>query len=122
MKVGVSESVEAPKSIEVGRSGSVQVAKIDRACARAVARSVRRCAEVTKFDTKSRPGATNARGRTHCLFANHRPGDFSTNWVDLRRCHHACEPSKVPRLPAKTKVRQIALHDELLARCYLEKR
>ena len=122
VKVGVSESVEAPKSIEVGRSGSVQVAKIGRACARAVARSVRRCAEVSKFGTKSRPGATNARGRTHCSFANHRRGDFSTNRVDFRRCRHACEPSKVPRLQAKAKDRHIALRDELLARCYLEKR
>ncbi|MEC7441072.1 MAG: hypothetical protein VX802_09450, partial [Pseudomonadota bacterium] len=77
---------------------------------------------MTKFDTKSRPGATNARGRTHSSFANHGRGDFSTNWVDLRRCRHACESSKVPRLPAKTKVRHIAPHDELLARGYLEKR
>ena len=49
-------------------------------------------------------------------------GNVSMNWVDFRRCRYACEPSKVPRLPAKTKLRPIALHDELLARCYLEKR
>ena len=121
IKVSVSESVEAPKLIEEGRSGSVQAAKIGRTGARAAPRSVRGCAAVTKIDTKSRPGATNARVRTHCSFANYRWGDFSTKWVDFRRCRDACEPSKVPRLPAKTKVRQIAQHDELLARCYLEK-
>ena len=121
IKASVSESVEAPKLIEVGRSGSVQAAKIGRTGARAAPRSVRGCAAVTKIDTKSRPGATNARVRTHCSFANYRSGDFSTKWVDFRRCRDACEPSKVPRLPAKTKVRHIALHDELLARCYLEK-
>ena len=121
IKVSVSESVEAPKLIEVGRSGSVQAAKIGRTCARAAPRSVRGCAAVTKIDTKSRPGATNARVRTHCSFANYRWGDFSKKWVDFRRCRDACEPSEVLRLPAKTKVWHIALHDELLARCELEK-
>ena len=121
IKVNVSESVVAPKLIEVGRSGSVQAAKIGRTCARAAPRSVRGCAAVTKIDFKSRPGAKNARVRSHCSFANYRWGDVSTKWVDFRRCRNACKPSKVLRLPAKTKVRHIALHDELLARCYLEK-
>ena len=121
IKVNVSESVEAPKLIEVGRAGSVQAAKIGRTCAWAAPRSIQGCAAVSKIDTQSRPGATNARGRTHSSFANHRRGDISTNWVDFRRCRHACEPSKVPCLPAKSKVRHIALHDELLGRCYFEK-
>ena len=93
-----------------------------RTCAQTAPRSVRGCAEVTKIDAKSRPEATNTRVRTRCSFANYRQGDFSTKWVDFRRCRYACEPSKVPRLPAKTKVRHIAQHDELLARRYLEKR
>ena len=54
IKVSVSESVEAPKSIEVGRSGSVQMAKIGRACARGAPRSVQGCAEVTKIGAKLR--------------------------------------------------------------------
>ena len=110
------------KSVDRGRSRRPRSVELVRGCRLKAARSVRRCAEVTKIDTKLRPGATNARGRTHCSSANHRRGDLSTNWVDFWRRRHACEPSKVPRLPAKTKVRHIALHNELLTRCYLEKR
>ena len=40
----------------------------------------------------------------------------------FQRRRYACAPSEVPRLPAKTRVQHIALHNKLLARCYLEKR
>ena len=115
-------SLEAPKSIEVGRSGSVQAAKIARVCARGAPRSVRGCAEATKIDAKSWRGATNATVRTHGSFANHRWGASSTKRAAFRRCRYACEPSEVPRLPAKTKVWHIVLHVELVARPALEKR
>ena len=120
-EAGRSGSLEAPKSIEVGRSRSVQAAKIAQVCARGAPRSVRGCAEVTKIDAKSWRGATNATARTHGSFANHRWGVFSTKCVAFRRCRYACEPSEVPRLPAKTKVWHIALHVELVARSTLEK-
>ena len=115
-------SLEAPKSIEVGRSGSVQAAKIARVCARGAPRSVRGCAEATKIDAKSWRGATNATVRTHGSFANHRWGASSTKRAAFGRCRYACEPSEVPRLPAKTKVWHIVLHVELVARPALEKR
>ena len=75
-EAGSSGSLEAPKSIEVGRSGSVQAAKIGRTGALAAPRSVRGRAEVPKIDTKSRPGATNARVRTHSSFVNYRWGEL----------------------------------------------
>ena len=115
-------SLEAPKSIEVGRSGSVQAAKIARVCARGAPRSVQGCAEATKIDAKSWRGATNATVRMHGSFAKHRWGVSSTKRVAFRRCRYACEPSEVPRLPAKTKVWHIVLHVELVARPALEKR
>ena len=118
----VSGSVEAPNSIEVGRSGSVQTAKIARVCALGAPRSVRRFAEVTKIDAKSWRGATNATVRTHGSFVNHRRDVFSTKCVAFRRCRDACEPSEVPHLPAKTKVWHIVLHGEFVARSALEKR
>ena len=72
--------------------------------------SIRERAEATKIEAESHWG-----WKTSSL------GDFSTKWLDFRRCRYACEPSEVPRLPAKTRVQHIALHDELLARYDLEK-
>ena len=77
--------------------------------------SARERAETAKIDAKSRPGSKNARVFTQCSFTNHRQGDFSAKSVDCRHCCDVCEPSEVPRLPAKTKVRHIVLHVELLA-------
>ena len=121
IKVGVSESVETPKSIEVGRSGSARAAKIGRACARGAPRSVQGCAEVTKISAKSCRGSTNARVRTHRSFANYCWGDFLSKRVAFRRCCRACQPSQVPCLPAKPKVRHIVLQDKLLTRCSTSK-
>ena len=115
-------SPETPKLIEVGRSGSVQAAKFGRACTRGAPRSVQGCAEVTKIGAKSCRGATNARVGTHRWFANHCWSDFSSKRVAFRRCRRACQPSEVPRLPAKSKVRHIALHVEQVAQSSLEKR
>ena len=104
--------LETPKSIEVGRSGSVQAAKIGGACAQGAPRSVQWCAEVTKIGAELCREATNATVRTHRSFANHCWIDFSSKRVAFRRCRRACQPSEVPRLPAKSKVRHIALHVE----------
>ena len=111
-KVGRLGFLQTPKSIEVGQSGSVQAPKIGRACAREAPRSIQGRAEVTDIGAKSCRGATNARVRTHRSFANHHWDDFSSKRVAFRRCRRACQPSEVPRLPAKSKVRHIALHVE----------
>ena len=39
----------------------------------------------------------------------HRCTNFLSNLVDLRSVGKVCEPLKVPRLPAKTEVRQFVL-------------
>ena len=83
-------------------------------------RSARAHAETTKIDAKSCPGATNSTVVTHSSCVHHRYSDFASNFPDCRACCTASEPSKVLRLPAKTKVRCLALQVELLARCYLE--
>ena len=83
-------------------------------------KSARMHAEVTKIDAKSCPGATESRSFPLGSFAHHRRNDFVSNFVDVRARRTASEPSKVLRLPAKTKVRCLALQVELLARCYLE--
>ena len=85
-------------------------------------RSARVHAEATKIDTKSCPGATNSSVITRSSFVHHRRSDFASNFSDFRACRTASEPSKVLRLPAKTKVWRFALQVELLARCYLENR
>ena len=50
--MSVSESVEAPKLIKVGGSGSVQAAKIGRTGARAAPRSVRRLRVAPRSDKR----------------------------------------------------------------------
>ena len=54
-------------------------------------------------------------------FAKHRRSDFSSIFVNFRFFGEVCEPLKVLRLLAKTKVRPFALRVESLARCHLEK-
>ena len=53
-------------------------------------------------------------------FAKHRRSDFSSIFANLRFFGKACEPSKVLRLPAKTKVRLFALRVESPVRRNLE--
>ena len=54
--------------------------------------------------------------------AKRHRSDCSSIFIDLCFLCEVCEPSKVLRLPAKTKVRPLALRVESVARCNLEKR
>jgi hypothetical protein len=136
----------SPKSIEVGRLG-YDGASLERhwhpRAPRGRPRSVSRASwgvpgtpQQSPESPRGRPGApkgapgsireraeaTKIEAESHLGWKTSSLGDFSTKWLDFRRCRYACEPSEVPRLPAKTRVRHIALHDELLARWVLKKR
>ena len=54
--------------------------------------------------------------------AKRHRSDFSPMFIDFCFLCEVCEPSKVLRLPAKTKVRPLVLRIESVARCNLEKR
>ena len=53
--------------------------------------------------------------------AKRRRSDFPSIFVDFRAFRKVCEPSKVPRLSAQSRVRPFALRVTSLARCCLEK-
>ena len=54
-------------------------------------------------------------------FVKCRRSDFPSIFVDFRVFRKVCEPSKVPRLSAKSRVRPLALRVTSLAQCCLEK-
>ena len=54
-------------------------------------------------------------------FAKRCRSDFPSIFVDFRAFRKVCEPSKVPRLSAKSRVRPLALRVTSLAQCCLEK-
>ena len=107
MKVGVSESIEAPKSIEVGRSGSVQVAKIGRACARAAASSQRSYAQLVReplsgrfFDELGRFSALSPRLRTLQSTAPASKNEGSAHCA-ARRVARTMSPRKTTKIECK---------------------
>ena len=64
-------------------------------------------------------GKTKFLSRGSC--AKQQPSHFSSIFWDFLLCCEVCEPLKVLRLLAKTKVRPFALRVKSLARCNLEK-
>ena len=94
-----------------------------------------RAARDAREDAQERPGAHrsiqnrrsvasgSARGEffRHDAFVEQCRTDFSPFFVDFRSFRNVCEPSEVPRLPAKSRVRPFARRVESLARRSLGK-
>ena len=70
---------------------------------------------------KSAPGGAKIDVFPRGSFAKRRRSDVPSIFVNFRAFRKVCEPSKVPRLSAKSKVRPFALRITSLARCCLQK-
>ena len=82
---------------------------------------VRERAETPKIIAEPRPEMKKNNFFVRSLSMKHRWTIFLPILVDFQSVGKVCEPLKVPRLPAKTRVRPSALQVESRTHCTLEK-